>query len=118
MATTASTRPAETTNIELQLRTQRRTVDFDTFDIHMQQLISMVKEGQIIVSPAYQRQFRWSDKRCSQFIESLMLGIPIPSLFMATNADSTWEVVDGVQRLSTIIKFAGDEALRKKLGLD
>jgi hypothetical protein len=118
MATIAATRPTETTNLELQLRTQRRTVDFDTFDIHMQQLISMVKEGQIMVSPAYQRQFRWSDKRCSQFIESLMLGIPIPSLFMATNADSTWEVVDGVQRLSTIIKFAGDDELRARYNLN
>ena len=37
---------------------------------------------------------------------------------MATNADSTWEVVDGVQRLSTIVKFAGGEGLRKKLGLN
>jgi hypothetical protein len=93
-------------------------VDFDTFDIHMQQLISMLKEGQIRISPAYQRKFRWSEKRCSQFIESIMLGIPIPSLFMATNADSTWEVVDGVQRLSTIVKFAGDSELRLQYGLN
>lgn len=104
--------------LELQLKTQRRTVDFDTYDIHMQQLISMLGSGQIYVSPAYQRKFRWLPKQCSQFIESIMLGIPIPSIFMATNADSTWEVVDGVQRLSTIIKFAGDESLRKKLGLN
>lgn len=104
--------------LELQLKQQRRTVDFDTFDIHMQQLISMLKSGQIKVSPAYQRKFRWSLQRCSQFIESIMLGIPIPSLFMATNADSTWEVVDGVQRLSTIVKFAGDDDLRKQLGLN
>ena len=104
--------------LELQLKDQRRTVDFDTFDIHMQQLISMLDTGQIQVSPAYQRKFRWSPERCSQFIESIMLGIPIPSLFMATNADSTWEVVDGVQRLSTIVKFAGTADLRRKLGLN
>ena len=105
------------TALELQLRTQRRTVDFDTFDIQMQQLLAMLKDKQITMSPAYQRKFRWKQIQCSQFIESLMLGIPSPSLFMATNADSTWEVVDGVQRLSTIISFAGDDALRKKLGL-
>lgn len=106
-----------TSSLELQLRTQRRTVDFDTFDIHMQQLLSMLDSGQIKVSPAYQRKFRWDTKRSSQLIESILLGIPIPSLFMATNSDSTWEVVDGVQRLSTIVKFAGDERLRKTLGL-
>src|ERR1019366_4558652 len=98
--------------LELQLKTQRRTVDFDTFDIHVQQLLAMVKGNQIKISPAYQRKFRWDPKRCSQFIESLMLGIPIPSLFMATNSDNTWEIVDGVQRLSTIIKFAGDNDMR------
>ncbi len=104
--------------LETQLKTQRRTVDFDTFDIQAQQLLAMLASGQIKVSPAYQRKFRWKEKQCSQFIESMMLGIPIPSLFMATNEDSTWEVVDGVQRLSTIVKFAGDAPLRQQLQLN
>ena len=77
----------------------------------------MLSEGQISVSPAYQRQFRWNDERCSQLIESLMLGIPVPNLFMATNDDNTWETVDGVQRLSAIVKFAGDDTLRATHGL-
>ena len=98
-----------------QLGKQRRSVDFDTFDIQLQELLRMLDDGQIMVAPAYQRRFRWDNARSSQLIESLMLGIPIPNLFMATNADNTWEVVDGVQRLSTIVKFAGEEALRKKL---
>jgi hypothetical protein len=46
-----------------------------------------------------------------------MLGIPVPTIFMATNRDSSWEVVDGVQRLSTIIKFAGSDKDRELLGL-
>jgi hypothetical protein len=104
--------------LELQLKTQRRTVDFDTFDIHMQQLISMLKQKQIWIAPAYQRKFRWGDDRCSQFIESVMLGIPVPSLFMATNTDNTWEVVDGVQRLSTLIRFAGGKELCSEHGLE
>lgn len=110
--------PINVNGLELQLRTQRRTVDFDTFDIHMQQLVTMVQTKQIKVSPAYQRKFRWDNKRCSQFIESILLGIPVPSLFMATDADSTWEVVDGVQRLSSIVKFVGDEDLRRAHGLN
>lgn len=100
-----------------QLTKQRRTVDFDTFDIQLQELLSMLDDGQISISPAYQRQFRWNDERCSELIESLMLGIPIPNLFMATNDDNTWETVDGVQRLSAIVKFAGNETLRDKLGV-
>jgi len=92
-------------------------VDFDTFDIQLQDLLRMLESGQISIAPAYQRQFRWDSERCSQLIESLMLGIPVPNLFMATNEDNTWEVVDGVQRLSAIVKFSGTDKLRHYLGL-
>jgi len=100
-----------------QLQSLRRKVDFDTFDVLLQQLLLMVSKGQIEVAPAYQRQFRWDDIRCSQLIESVLLGIPIPSLFMATNHDGSWELVDGVQRVRTIVMFAGDKALREKMGV-
>jgi hypothetical protein len=100
-----------------QLGEQRRTVDFDSFDIQVQQLLGMLEEAQIWIAPAYQRQFRWDDARCSELIESLMLGIPIPNIFMATNPDNTWEVVDGLQRLSAMVKFAGSNKLRARLRL-
>lgn len=102
-------------NLDLQLKEQRRTVDFDTFDIQLQELLRMLEQGEIWIAPAYQRKFRWNEKRCSQLIESLLLGIPVPTLMMATNADNTWEVVDGVQRLSSIVKFAGAADFRAKL---
>jgi hypothetical protein len=105
----------DASKLDLQLKEQRRTVDFDTFDIHLQQLLTMLEKGEIWVAPAYQRKFRWDERRCSQLIESLLLGIPVPSLFMATNPNNTWEVVDGLQRLSAIVKFAGGENLRKQL---
>src|ERR1019366_3836418 len=101
-----------------QLDPQRRRVDFDTYDILVQQLIAMVESGAIDVAPAYQRQFRWDQRKRSHLIESVFLGVPVPSLFMATNRDGTWELVDGVQRLSTLIEFAGTEQARKRLGLE
>jgi hypothetical protein len=101
-----------------QLSDQRRKVDFDTLDVMIQQLTTMVASGSIDVAPAYQRQFRWDPLRRSHLIESLLLGIPVPSLFMATNRDSTWELVDGVQRLSTIVQFAGSDEARVALKLD
>ena len=106
----------ESSGLAIQLKTQRRKVDFDTFDVLIQQLLSMLDERSIDIAPIYQRQFRWDDVRCSQLIESYFLGIPVPSLFMATNRDGTWELVDGVQRLSTLVKFAGSENLRSQLG--
>lgn len=68
----------------------------------------MVNDGIVNVSPNYQRKFRWDDQRQSKLIESIFLGIPVPSLYMATNSDATWEVIDGLQRISTIIRFAAD----------
>ncbi|HEX9950299.1 MAG TPA: DUF262 domain-containing protein [Rubricoccaceae bacterium] len=100
------------------LADQRRRVDFDTYDISVQQLISMLDKYQIDIAPEYQRHFRWNAKQQSQLIESVFLGIPVPPLFMATNKDGTWEVVDGVQRLSTLVHYAADSQLRRRLGLD
>lgn len=97
-----------------QLEKERRKVDFDTFDISVKELASMAEQEIINIAPAYQRQFRWPAANQSRLIESVFLGIPIPSLFMAANKDGTWELIDGVQRLSTLIHFSGtDEQLAK-----
>lgn len=100
-----------------QLEKQRRRVDFDTYDITVQQLIAMVESGAIDVAPVYQRQFRWDSDKRAHLVESVFLGVPVPSLFMATNRDATWELVDGVQRLSTLIQYAGSGTARSRLGL-
>ena len=100
-----------------QIQAQRRTVDFDTYDITVQQLISMIESRDINVAPAYQRKFRWDQTRRSELVESVFLGVPVPSLFMASNPDGTWELVDGVQRLSTIVQFAGTPDSREHLDL-
>ena len=102
-------------NLITQLNEQKRKVDFNSYDISVKELISMVQEGIIDIAPEYQRQFRWKEDRQSALIESIFLGIPVPSLFMATNNDGSWELIDGVQRLSSIIHFAGNEEVRKKI---
>ena len=100
-----------------QLEIERRRVDFDTFDISVKELASMVEQQIVDIAPEYQRQFRWPDENQSRFIESVFLGIPIPSLFMAANKDGSWELIDGVQRLSTLIHFSGTKEQREKIGL-
>lgn len=96
-----------------QLMNQKMKVDFNSYDFSIKEIVSMVKERLINISPDYQRHFRWGKDRQSQLIESLFLGIPIPNLFMATNQDSSWELIDGVQRLSSIISFVGSEEERE-----
>lgn len=98
-----------------EIREERRSVGFDSYDITAKNLIDMVGEKQIHIAPEYQRRFIWDDVRQSQLIESLLLGIPIPSLFLATNEDSTWEVIDGLQRLTSLLNFI-NPALRPRPG--
>jgi len=104
-------------NLLEQLEKERRKVDFDSFDISVKEIVSMADEGIIDVAPEYQRQFRWPEENQSKFIESVFLGIPIPSLFMAANRDGTWELIDGVQRLNSLIHFIADEDQLRKFGL-
>jgi hypothetical protein len=94
-----------------QLDKQRRLVDVDHFDVTIRELIRMAADKELVIAPEYQRKFRWTTGDESRLVESLFLGLPVPSLFVATNADGTWEVVDGLQRLSTLIHFVADPAI-------
>lgn len=104
-----------------QLASQRRKVDFDTYDVTVDELLRRVTKKRIDIAPIYQRQFRWDAARQSSLVESVLLGIPVPPLFMATNvgtnAQNKWEVVDGLQRLLTLVNFAGDDKARKAANL-
>ena len=94
--------------LQTKLDEQRRKVDVDHFDVTVRELVRMAAEGELERAPAYQRKFRWTDGDESRLIESLFLGLPVPSLFVAANANGTWEVVDGLQRLSSLIHFVAD----------
>lgn len=107
-----------------ELQRERRKVDFDTYDITVDELVRRVSKKRIEISPAYQRQFRWDAMRQSRLVESILLGIPVPPLFMATNVKveenggQTWEVVDGLQRLLSLTNFLGSESTREVAKLD
>jgi Protein of unknown function DUF262 len=113
--------PADSLTQRRELADQRRKVDFDTYDVTVEELIRRVAQDRIEIAPVYQRQFRWDDLRQSQLIESILLGVPVPPLFMATNVRDNvklqWEVVDGLQRLLTLVNFAGDPEARSRARL-
>ena len=90
------------------LRTERLDVSFG-------EILNMYEHGEIIIDPAFQRLFRWDDDQKTRFIESLILGIPIPPIFVAANSEGVWELVDGLQRISTFLSFVGVLRLGKQL---
>ena len=87
-------------------RTELKT---DSYTTTISDLLGMYTRGDLCVNPEYQRLFRWNLDRQSEYIESLLLNIPTPPVFFATNPDGKSEVIDGLQRLSTLIKFFAPE---------
>ena len=83
---------------------KRNTLKTDRLDMSFGELINIYSDKELFISPEYQRAFRWSDYQRTRFIESVLLGIPIPPIFVAEDDNGKWEVVDGLQRISTIYK--------------
>jgi len=80
----------------------------DGYSMSIGELVSNYKEGEIDINPDFQRRFRWSVHLRSRLIESILIGVPLPSIFVYQNEKGIWEVVDGVQRISTILEFMGE----------
>lgn len=86
----------------------RQEIKSDRMDMSFGEIINMFRDGEMIITPEYQRAFRWDQKHQSDFIESIIMGIPFPSIFVATNDDGKWELIDGLQRVSTVLSFFGE----------
>lgn len=110
--------PMADSTIQEQLDANRRRVDVDYFDLTLREIVRMGGEGELRTAPEYQRKFRWSPADESRLIESLFLGLPVPSIFVATNPDGTWEVVDGLQRVSTLLHYLYPDGAAAKIGKD
>ncbi|MGQ0709062.1 MAG: DUF262 domain-containing protein [Rhodoferax sp.] len=93
-------------SIKEEIHAARQKIVKDGFDMSIGELIRIYEKGELIINPAYQRSFRWDESRKTRFIESLILGIPIPPIFVFTDEEGRWELIDGLQRLSTIFQFA------------
>ena len=85
----------------------RNTLQTDKLDMSFGEIMNMYERDEIIINPDFQRLYRWTDYQKTRFIESVIIGIPIPPIFVAEDSQGRWEVVDGLQRLSTIFSFFG-----------
>jgi hypothetical protein len=77
--------------------------------ISLDTILRRIKSETIRLSPAYQRNVVWDNKRKSLLIESLMLNIPIAMFYVSDDGKGNWEVVDGLQRLTAIKEFILDK---------
>lgn len=98
-------------NVKLisQVEQARHDVFVDSYSQTWSDLLDQYRRNDVKVDPDYQRAFRWTLDQQSQYIESLLLSIPTPPLFMAEMEDGSFEIIDGLQRFSTLLKFFSDE---------
>lgn len=106
---------------EDQIIEKQKIVDFDIKEFTIELIVSkylnrLEEDDNDIFIPTYQRQFVWDVDRQSKFIESVLLGLPIPYIFSA-DVDGRLEVVDGTQRLRTLVAFTSNKLTLKNLEL-
>lgn len=94
-------------NVLVQIANTKNSLSTDRMDFSFGEIMNMYERNEIIIDPEFQRLFRWSNDQQTRFIESLLLGIPIPPIFVAEDSDGKWELVDGLQRISTVLSFFG-----------
>lgn len=90
-----------------QIDARRREIHTDGYSMSIGEVMSMYRDGDLDIHPEFQRIFRWTNDQKSRLIESILLGIPVPTVFVSQREDGVWDVIDGVQRLSTILQFVG-----------
>ncbi len=93
--------------LEREIEAAQRLVKTDAYQLSVGEIINMYRDQELVINPDFQRLFRWEIGQKSKLIESLLLGIPLPSIFVFEKEDATWELIDGLQRISTLLEFMG-----------
>jgi len=79
-----------------------------SLDVSFNELYDMYQNKELTISPDYQRLFRWEEEKQSRFIESLILEMPVPPIFVIETEDGVYELIDGLQRISSYLHFRGE----------
>ena len=94
-------------SLQKEIDTKANQIFRESYQMSIGELMNLYRDGELDIHPEFQRVFRWSAFQKTRLIESIMLNIPIPSIFVSQNSEGVWDVIDGVQRLSTIFEFVG-----------
>ena len=98
----------EDDNYEVALdSTEERRILSEPKDLSIRELITLKSEGNLDLQPSYQREYVYDSNksRPSRLIESILMDVPIPVIYLAEEKDCSYSVIDGQQRLTTFISF-------------
>ncbi|WP_353096370.1 DUF262 domain-containing protein [Empedobacter brevis] len=82
-----------------------RKITTQAYDKSVADIVRMIEDGDINLNPEYQRNYIWDNKKSSLLIESLILNVPIPVVYVSQEEDDSWTVIDGLQRLNSLFRF-------------
>lgn len=82
-----------------------RKITTQAYDKSVSDIIRMIDEKEIRLDPDYQRNYVWDNKKASMLVESIVLNVPIPVIYVNQEKDDTWSVIDGLQRLYSLKRF-------------
>ncbi len=88
-----------------------RQIRTTAVDFSFGELLNLHRDKEIVIRPEYQRLFRWSNEQRSRLIESIVMGLPIPPIFLIENDDGILELIDGLQRTSSVLQFLDHDAI-------
>lgn len=96
---------AESEDEAIILAEGERRLSTQSLDLSIDTLVSRINRGSLTLQPEFQRDYVWSSAKASQLVESVLLRIPLPIVYLSETEDSDWEVVDGQQRLTSLYSF-------------
>ncbi|MCH5319785.1 MAG: DUF262 domain-containing protein [Paramuribaculum sp.] len=82
-----------------------RKITTQAYDKSVSDIVRMIDDKEIRLDPDYQRHYVWDNKKASMLIESIVLNVPIPVIYVSQESDDTWSVIDGLQRLYSLKRF-------------
>lgn len=87
---------------------ERKNVHTQSLDLSFNELLDMYKNKELDITPDYQRLFQWSEGARSRFIESLILEMPVPPIYVVEEEEGRYLLIDGLQRISSYLHLRGE----------
>ena len=102
---------------DLDLSGEKPKINLDKNDRSLAEFNRWFEKGRLNVDPEWQRKYVWDNKRASKLIESFLIDLPVPVIYLSMNDEGTYEVIDGLQRLTSVFNFFGNKFKLQSLEL-
>lgn len=90
---------------DIEIPHEVRNLTTQAYDKSVSDVVHMITDKDLVLDPDYQRNYVWDNKKASKLIESIILNVPIPVIYVSEEQDSSWSVIDGLQRLFSLKRF-------------